>query len=90
MKQNNTFQNFILFLLFFYLFLLFRMIVNYKFNSKVTAFVAFNNLFNVYPDTIDTKGDFVTDLGGRFKYPWEVNQFGFNGTIINGGVSFSF
>ena len=66
------------------------LIVNYKFNSKVTAFVAFNNLFNVYPDTIDTKGDFVTDLGGRFKYPWEVNQFGFNGTIINGGVSFSF
>ena len=35
-------------------------------------------------------GDFVTDLGGRFKYPWEVNQFGFNGTIINAGVSFSF
>ena len=66
------------------------LIVNYKFNSKLTAFVAFNNLFNVYPDTIDTKGDFVTDLGGRFKYPWEVNQFGFNGTIINGGVSFSF
>ena len=48
-----------------------------------------NNL-NVSPDTIDTKGDFVTDLGGRFKYPWEVNQFGFNNTIITRGVSFCF
>jgi iron complex outermembrane receptor protein len=66
------------------------LIVNYNFSKKFSAFVAFNNLLNVYPDTIDTKGDFVTDLGGRFKYPWEVNQFGFNGTIINAGVSFSF
>jgi hypothetical protein len=24
---------------------------------------------------IDPKGDVVTDLGGRFKYAWEVNQF---------------
>jgi iron complex outermembrane receptor protein len=31
-----------------------------------------NNLLNVYPDLLDTKGDVVTDLGGRFKY--EVNQ----------------
>ena len=31
-----------------------------------------------------------TDLGGCFKYPWEVNQFGFNGTVINGGVTFKF
>tara|TARA_B100000809_G_scaffold266911_1_gene332883 strand:+ start:6593 stop:9292 length:2700 start_codon:yes stop_codon:yes gene_type:complete len=66
------------------------LIVNYNFNKQFSVFVAFNNLLNVYPDTIDTKGDFVTDLGGRFKYPWEVNQFGFNGTIINGGISFSF
>jgi len=34
--------------------------------------------------------DFVMVLEDRFKYPWEVNQFGFNGTIINAGVSFSF
>ena len=66
------------------------LIVNYNFSKKFSAFVAFNNLLNVYPDTIETQGDFVTDLGGRFKYPWEVNQFGFNGTIINAGVSFSF
>ncbi|MEX0275047.1 MAG: TonB-dependent receptor [Flavobacteriaceae bacterium] len=66
------------------------LIVNYDFSSKVSATLSVNNLLNVYPDEIDTKGDFVTDLGGRFKYPWEVNQFGFNGTTINGGVSFKF
>jgi len=66
------------------------LIVNYRFNKHIAIFVSVNNLFNVYPDTIETQGDFVTDLGGRFKYPWEVNQFGFNGTIINGGLSFTF
>ncbi len=66
------------------------LIVNYKFSNKISAFVSANNLFNVYPDVIDTKGDFVTDLGGRFKYPWEVNQFGFSGTIINGGITYKF
>jgi iron complex outermembrane receptor protein len=44
-----------------------------------------NNLFNVYPDLLDTKGDVVTDLGGRFKYAWEVNQFGFSGTTFTAG-----
>jgi iron complex outermembrane receptor protein len=39
---------------------------------------------------IDTKGDFVTDLGGRFKYPWEVNQFGFMGTNFMGTISYDF
>ena len=66
------------------------LIVNYRFNKHIAIFASVNNLFNVYPDTIETQGDFVTDLGGRFKYPWEVNQFGFNGTIINGGLSFTF
>jgi iron complex outermembrane receptor protein len=66
------------------------LIINFNLTKSVSLFASVNNLFNVYPDTIDTKGDFVTDLGGRFKYPWEVNQFGFNGTVINGGISFSF
>ena len=66
------------------------LIVNYNFSSNISATVSANNLLNVFPDEIDTKGDFVTDLGGRFRYPWEVNQFGFNGTIINGGVTFKF
>ena len=66
------------------------LIINYKFSEKVSANLSVNNLLDVYPDEIDTNGDFVTDLGGRFRYPWEVNQFGFNGTIINGGVTFKF
>jgi iron complex outermembrane receptor protein len=64
--------------------------INYDFSEKISAHVSVNNLLNVYPDEIDTKGDFVTDLGGRFKYPWEVNQFGFNGTVINAGLTFKF
>ena len=67
------------------------LIIGYDFSEKFnTATIAVNNLLDVYPDEIDTKGDFVTDLGGRFRYPWEVNQFGFNGTIINGSISFKF
>lgn len=66
------------------------LIVGYNFTDKFSANISVNNLLNVYPDAIDTKGDFVTDLGGRFKYPWEVNQFGFNGTTINGGITFKF
>ncbi|MFY0631663.1 MAG: TonB-dependent receptor [Flavobacteriaceae bacterium] len=66
------------------------LVVNYNFSSKFSGNLSINNLLNVYPDEIDTKGDFVTDLGGRFRYPWEVNQFGFNGTIINAGVTFKF
>ncbi len=66
------------------------LILGYKFNDKFSANLIVNNLLNVYPDVIDTNGDFVTDLGGRFKYPWEVNQFGFNGTIVKAGVSYKF
>jgi iron complex outermembrane recepter protein len=69
-----------------------KIITDLNLNYRITDFIDFsvsiNNLFNVYPDVIDTKGDFVTDLGGRFKYPWEVNQFGFNGTTILGSINF--
>jgi iron complex outermembrane receptor protein len=64
--------------------------VAYKFTSTISANVMVNNLFNIYPDAIDTKGDVVTDLGGRFKYPWEVNQFGFSGTTFTAGLNFKF
>ena len=64
--------------------------MGYEFSQKISATIAVNNLLNVYPDELDPKGDVVTDLGGRFKYPWEVNQFGFAGTIINAGLSFRF
>ncbi len=49
-----------------------------------------NNVFNVYPEVIDPGSDFVTDLGGRFQYPWEVNQFGFLGTVVKLGLSYQF
>ncbi|MFT7066046.1 MAG: iron complex outermembrane receptor protein [Sediminicola sp.] len=66
------------------------LIIGYNFSDRISGNIAINNLLNVYPDEIDTKGDFVTDLGGRFKYPWEVSQFGFNGTILNAGLTFKF
>ena len=62
----------------------------YDFSEKVAVSLSINNLLNVYPDAIETNGDFVTDLGGRFEYPWEVNQFGFNGTILKAGISYKF
>ncbi|MFV8347518.1 TonB-dependent receptor [Flavobacterium sp. ZB4P13] len=64
--------------------------LSYKFTSTISANVMVNNLFDVYPDKLDTKGDVVTDLGGRFEYPWEVNQFGFNGTTFTAGLNFKF
>ncbi len=66
------------------------LILGYDVSESFNIGIKANNLLNVYPDVIDTKGDFVTDLGGRFKYPWEVNQFGFNGTTISGKLSFKF
>ena len=66
------------------------LVINYEFSNKVSANLSASNLLDVYPDEIDTKGDVVTDLRGRFRYPWEVNQFGFNGTTINAGVTFKF
>jgi iron complex outermembrane receptor protein len=60
-----------------------------RLTNHISFTVSVNNLFNVYPDVIDTKGDFVTDLGGRFKYPWEVNQFGFNGRVVLATVNFN-
>lgn len=62
----------------------------YEFSKFVSVNFTVNNLFDIYPDEIETSGDVVTDLGGRFKYPWEVNQFGFNGTTLKGGLTFKF
>ena len=66
------------------------LIVGYDFSDQLDVNVTVNNLFNVYPDPINPGSDFVTDLGGRFKWPWEVNQFGFNGTTIKVGVGYGF
>lgn len=66
------------------------LILGYHISDNLNVNLTANNLLNIYPDVIDTKGDFETDLGGRFKYPWEVNQFGFLGSIFKLGVNFSF
>jgi len=63
---------------------------SYKISKEITLSLLVNNLLDTYPDVIDTKGDFVTDLGGRFKYPWEVNQFGFNGRVFLATLNFNF
>ncbi|WP_262913219.1 TonB-dependent receptor [Portibacter marinus] len=65
-------------------------IAGYALSSNADVNLVINNIFNVYPDEIDTGGDFVTDLGGRFRYPWEVNQFGFMGTIVKVRGSYKF
>ncbi len=62
--------------------------IGYEFCDWIRGNVIIKNLLDVYPDEIETGGDVITDLGGRFKYPWEVNQFGFNGTMIVGGITF--
>ncbi|MCC7224555.1 MAG: TonB-dependent receptor [Chitinophagales bacterium] len=64
--------------------------LSYAFNQRFMATLNLNNLLDIYPDVIDNKGDVVTDLGGRFKYPWEVNQFGFNGCTISGNLNIRF
>lgn len=53
--------------------------ISYELSKIITFNSGVNNLLNIYPDEVEPKGDFVTDLAGRFKYPWEVNQFGYNG-----------
>ncbi|MDX1428745.1 MAG: TonB-dependent receptor [Rhodothermales bacterium] len=64
--------------------------IGFRYSEKVRLWANVNNVFDVYPDEIDPKGDVVTDLGGRFRYPGEVNQFGFLGTRIAGGVTLTF
>ena len=63
------------------------LILGYDVSEKLQVDIIVNNLLNVYPDEIDPVNDFETDLGGRFRYPWEVNQFGFLGTILKIGAT---
>ena len=62
----------------------------YEVSEAISFSVQINNLFDIYPDELDPKADPSTNLGGRFKYPWEVNQFGFNGTTFKAGLAFKF
>ncbi len=62
------------------------LILGYDVTEKFQVDLIVNNILNVYPDEINSFGDIDTDLGGRFRYPWEVNQFGFLGTVMKLGV----
>ena len=62
----------------------------YQHTDMIGFGLGIQNLLDVFPDEIETGGDPVTDLGGRFKYPWEVNQFGFNGTTASASVNLHF
>lgn len=57
-------------------------ILNYSIGKKGEVgniSFAINNLFNTYMDPVDPKEDALTNLGGRFYYPWQSNQFDFLG-----------
>jgi iron complex outermembrane receptor protein len=68
---------------------IFDLNLRYAITPQIAFSFMINNLLDTYPDKIDTKGDFVTNLGGRFVYPWEVNQFGFNGRVFLATLNFT-
>jgi len=64
------------------------LIIGYDINEKINVNLTVNNLFNVFPDELrNGDQDFNVNLGGRFRYPWHVNQFGFMGGIIKFGAT---
>ena len=67
------------------------LILGYDINDKVNINLTVNNLLNVFPDELEG-GDIDNniDLGGRFRYPWHVNQFGFMGGLAKIGATFKF
>ena len=67
------------------------LILNYEINKHLSIKVSALNLFNVYPDELDTNsGDIESNFGGRFRYPWHVNQYGFMGASYKLGLTFNF
>ncbi|MFV0247775.1 MAG: TonB-dependent receptor [Tenacibaculum sp.] len=64
--------------------------LDYDFNEIISLKAQVNNLFDVFPDEVKAKGDPATNLGGRFRYPWEVNQFGISGTVFKAGLKLQF
>ncbi len=67
------------------------LVIGYDINDKINVNLTANNLFNVYPDELrNGDQDFNVNLGGRFRYPWHVNQFGFMGGMIKAGATIKF
>jgi iron complex outermembrane receptor protein len=63
------------------------LVLGYDFSDKFSVNFTVNNMFDVYPDEVN---EFGNSVGGRFKYAWDVNQFGFNGTTFKGGITYKF
>lgn len=64
------------------------LIIGYDINDKINVNFTANNLFDVYPDELrNGDADFNVNLGGRFRYPWHVNQFGFMGGMVKIGAT---
>lgn len=63
------------------------LVLGFQAGDNIGLDVTINNIFNVYPDELRPVDDFEANLGGRFKYAWHVNQFGFTGTIFKVGVN---
>ncbi|MDP3352925.1 MAG: TonB-dependent receptor [Flavobacteriaceae bacterium] len=63
------------------------LVLNYAFSDKFSVNFAVTNLLDVYPDEVN---EFGNSVGARFKYAWDVNQFGFNGTTFKGGITYKF
>ncbi|MEO9965953.1 MAG: TonB-dependent receptor [Reichenbachiella sp.] len=64
--------------------------LNYQVSPTATFGITIQNLLNIYPDEVDPKNDPITNLGGRFKYAWEVNQFGYLGTVVSARINLRF
>jgi iron complex outermembrane recepter protein len=66
---------------------------SYKMKSSYNLFFNINNIFDEFPDAVQVKDPLThstINLGGRFKYTHEVNQFDYNGINFNLGINMNF
>ncbi len=65
--------------------------LSYGVNDKIRFNLSANNLFNIFPDEIiGSVEDLQLNFGGRFRYPWHVQQFGLLGAVYKVGASIQF
>lgn len=64
------------------------LVISYDISKTVSIKFSALNLLNVFPDElVADSGDINTNFGGRFRYPWHVNQFGFTGASYKLGLN---
>ncbi len=67
------------------------LMIGYDVSKKINIHLTANNLFNVFPDEIiGSTEDLQLNFGGRFRYPWHVNQFGLLGAVYKIGATIKF